>query len=84
MIEIWSGSIHNLFSRQFFWKVDFKIYPNDDFWVRDNGPIYAHEKNGTLIVKIGALMVGEIKPSLKIVMQFQAKSGKTKTEQLSI
>lgn len=31
--------------------VDFKIYPNDDFWVRDNGPIYVHDKNGNLVIQ---------------------------------
>jgi agmatine deiminase len=32
-------------------KVDFKIYPTDDFWARDNGPIYAKDKNGFLIIE---------------------------------
>lgn len=31
--------------------VDFKIYKTDDVWVRDNGPIYAKDKNGNLIVE---------------------------------
>ncbi len=31
--------------------VDFKIYKTDDVWVRDNGPIYAKDKNGNLIVQ---------------------------------
>ena len=31
--------------------VDFKIYPTDDFWVRDNGPIYTRDTNGILIVQ---------------------------------
>lgn len=31
--------------------VDFKIYPNDDFWVRDNGPIYVHDKEGNLVIQ---------------------------------
>jgi agmatine deiminase len=31
--------------------VDFKIYPTDDFWARDNGPIYAKDKNGLLIIE---------------------------------
>lgn len=26
--------------------VDFKIYPTDDFWTRDNGPIYVKDKDG--------------------------------------
>lgn len=32
-------------------KVDFKIHPTDDVWVRDNGPIYARDKNGSLIIQ---------------------------------
>jgi agmatine deiminase len=32
-------------------KVDFKIYKTDDVWVRDNGPIYAKDKNGNLIIQ---------------------------------
>ena len=28
--------------------VDFLICPNDDFWVRDNGPIYVHDNLGNL------------------------------------
>ena len=31
--------------------VDFKIYKTDDVWVRDNGPIYAKDKNGNLIIQ---------------------------------
>ncbi|WP_196894480.1 agmatine deiminase family protein [Aureivirga marina] len=31
--------------------VDFKVYPTDDFWIRDNGPIYVHDKNGNLIIQ---------------------------------
>lgn len=31
--------------------VDFKIYPNDDFWIRDNGPIYVHDLNGNLVIQ---------------------------------
>ncbi len=31
--------------------VDFKIYQNDDFWVRDNGPIYVHDRNGNLVIQ---------------------------------
>lgn len=30
--------------------VDFRIYKTDDVWVRDNGPIYARDKNGNLVV----------------------------------
>jgi agmatine deiminase len=31
--------------------IDFKIYPTDDVWVRDNGPIYAKDKNGQLVIE---------------------------------
>jgi agmatine deiminase len=31
--------------------VDFKIYPTDDVWVRDNGPIYARDKNQKLVIQ---------------------------------
>lgn len=31
--------------------VDFKIYQTDDVWVRDNGPIYAKDKNGNLVIQ---------------------------------
>ncbi len=31
--------------------VDFKIYPTDDVWVRDNGPIYVKDKAGNLVVE---------------------------------
>lgn len=31
--------------------VHFYIYPNDDFWVRDNGPIYVHDLNGDLVIQ---------------------------------
>lgn len=31
--------------------VDFKIYPNDDFWIRDNGPIYVYDKVGNLVIQ---------------------------------
>lgn len=31
--------------------VDFKIYPTDDVWVRDNGPIYVKDKNGQLFIQ---------------------------------
>lgn len=31
--------------------VDFKLYPTDDVWVRDNGPIYAHDSNGNLVIQ---------------------------------
>lgn len=31
--------------------IDFKIYPTDDFWVRDNGPIYARNPEGNLVIQ---------------------------------
>jgi agmatine deiminase len=31
--------------------VDFKTYPNDDFWVRDNGPIYIHDEANKLVIQ---------------------------------
>lgn len=31
--------------------VDFKIYPTDDVWVRDSGPIYVKDKNGQLFIQ---------------------------------
>lgn len=31
--------------------VEFKIYKTDDFWVRDNGPIYAKDKDGKLVIE---------------------------------
>ena len=31
--------------------VDFKVYPNDDFWVRDNGPIFVHDTAGNLVIQ---------------------------------
>lgn len=31
--------------------LDFKIYPTDDVWVRDNGPIYVKDKSGNLIIQ---------------------------------
>ncbi|TPD66870.1 agmatine deiminase family protein [Flavobacterium microcysteis] len=31
--------------------VDFRIYKTDDVWVRDNGPIYARDKSGNLVVQ---------------------------------
>lgn len=32
-------------------KIDFKIYKTDDFWTRDNGPIYVKDKNGNLVIE---------------------------------
>ena len=31
--------------------VDFRIYPNDDFWIRDNGPIYVYDREGNLVIQ---------------------------------
>ena len=31
--------------------IDFKIYKTDDFWIRDNGPIYVHDKDGKLVIE---------------------------------
>ena len=31
--------------------VDFKIYPTDDVWARDNGLIYAKDKSGNLVIE---------------------------------
>lgn len=31
--------------------VEFKLYPTDDFWVRDNGPIYVKDKTGQIVVE---------------------------------
>ena len=31
--------------------IDFKIYPNDDFWIRDNGPIYVYDRNRNLVIQ---------------------------------
>lgn len=31
--------------------VDFKIYPTDDVWVRDNGPIYVRDKSNNLVIQ---------------------------------
>ncbi|PIF45512.1 agmatine deiminase [Chryseobacterium sp. 52] len=31
--------------------VNFKLYPTDDFWVRDNGPIYVKDNNGQLFIQ---------------------------------
>jgi len=32
-------------------QVDFFIYPNEDVWVRDNGPIFARDSNGALVIQ---------------------------------
>jgi len=31
--------------------VDFRIYPTDDVWARDNGPIFVKDKNGQLFIE---------------------------------
>ncbi len=31
--------------------IDFKIYQTNDVWVRDNGPIYAKDKSGNLVIE---------------------------------
>ncbi len=31
--------------------VDFKVYKTDDFWVRDNGPIYVYDREGNLVIQ---------------------------------
>lgn len=31
--------------------IDFFIFPTDDVWVRDNGPIYVKDKNGNLVIE---------------------------------
>ena len=31
--------------------IDFRIYKTDDVWVRDNGPIFVHDKNGDLVIQ---------------------------------
>ncbi|MFB6456195.1 agmatine/peptidylarginine deiminase [Chitinophaga sp. Hz27] len=31
--------------------VDFKIYPTDDVWARDNGPIFVKDKTGKLLIE---------------------------------
>ena len=30
--------------------VDFYIHPNDDYWTRDNGPIFVYDNNNNLII----------------------------------
>lgn len=31
--------------------IDFYIYPTDDFWIRDNGPIYVRDTQGNLLIQ---------------------------------
>lgn len=30
--------------------IDFRIYPTDDVWIRDNGPIYVKDKKGDIVI----------------------------------
>ncbi len=32
-------------------QIEFKLYKTNDFWIRDNGPIYVHDKEGNLIIQ---------------------------------
>lgn len=32
-------------------RIDFYLFKTNDVWVRDNGPIYVHDKNGTLAIE---------------------------------
>ncbi|CAI8724820.1 agmatine deiminase family protein [Chryseobacterium sp. IT-36CA2] len=31
--------------------VDFKVYPTDDVWIRDNGPIFVKDKKGNVLIE---------------------------------
>lgn len=31
--------------------IDFNIYPTDDFWTRDNGPIFVRDNDGNLVIQ---------------------------------
>ena len=31
--------------------IDFRVYPTDDVWARDNGPIYARDKTGNMVIQ---------------------------------
>jgi len=31
--------------------IDFKIYPTDDVWVRDNGPLFVKDKNNNILIE---------------------------------
>lgn len=31
--------------------IDFYVFPTDDFWVRDNGPIYVYDQNNQLVIQ---------------------------------
>jgi agmatine deiminase len=31
--------------------IDFKVYPTNDVWVRDNGPIYVRDQSGKLVIE---------------------------------
>lgn len=32
-------------------KVDFYVFPYDDVWIRDNGPIFAYDEEGNLVIQ---------------------------------
>lgn len=32
-------------------KVDFYVFPTDDVWIRDNGPIFAYDEQGNLVIE---------------------------------
>ena len=32
-------------------KVDFYVFPTDDVWIRDNGPIFVYDKDGNLLIE---------------------------------
>lgn len=32
-------------------KIDFYVFPTDDVWIRDNGPIFAYDKEGNLVIE---------------------------------
>ena len=54
--------------------IDFKIYQTDDFWVRDNGPIYVKDNNGKLFIQDWGFNGWGKRLSIAIVMLFLPKS----------
>ena len=57
--------------------IDFKIYQTDDFWVRDNGPIYVKDNNVQIIYSgLGFNGWGK-RLSIAVVMLFLPKSQQT-------
>jgi agmatine deiminase len=32
-------------------QIEFFVYPTDDVWTRDNGPVFVFDKDGNLIVE---------------------------------